>query len=101
MRGRVREGAFSARTVDPHWARDVLQRLFAHILERKVEAARRILLNTRRYTDAARLGQAFEAGRDIDAIAEDVALFDDDIALVDADAELDAAVRRQRGVVFG
>ena len=39
--------------------------------------------------------------RDVDAVAEDVAVLDDDVADVDADTELDAMVRRQRGIAFG
>jgi hypothetical protein len=66
-----------------------------------VEAARSILANAGRTANAARLGQAFEAGGDVDAVAKDVAVFDDDVADVNADAELDAVVRRQRGIAFG
>ena len=36
--------------------------------------------------------RAFEPGRDIDAVAKDVAVLDDDVADIDADAQLDAAV---------
>ena len=39
--------------------------------------------------DAARLGNAFERERDVDAVAEDVVVVDDDVADVDADAEFD------------
>ena len=48
--------------------------------------------------DAAGLGQGFEAGRDIDAVAEDVAAFDDDVADVDADPKDDVPLGRQAGV---
>src|SRR5438128_546460 len=72
--------------------------LFADVLEGEVEAASRILLDASRNADAARISQAFEAGRNVDAVAKDVAVLDDDVANVDADAELDAAVGRQRGV---
>jgi len=64
-------------------------------------AARRILLNAGRDADAARLGQAFEACCDIDAIAEDVAVLDNDVTLVDADAELDATAQGYWGVALG
>jgi hypothetical protein len=40
--------------------------------------------------DPAGLGERFQACRDIDAVAEDVAFLDNDVAEVDADAELDA-----------
>jgi hypothetical protein len=48
-----------------------------------------------------RLSQAFKAHRDIDAIAEDVAILDDDVACVDADAQLDAVVGGHTGVALG
>jgi hypothetical protein len=39
--------------------------------------------------DAARLGDTFDPRRDVDAVAKDVFPFDDDVADVDADPELD------------
>jgi len=50
---------------------------------------------------AARLGEASEAGRDVDAITKDVAVLDDDISDIDPDTEVDAAIQRQRGVALG
>src|SRR5271163_150154 len=95
------EEAFRSDAVGPDWPRDVLQRLLADVFEGEVEAARGILLNPRRDADAAGLGQAFEASRDIDAVAKDVTVLDDDVADVDADAKLDAVVLRQRGIPLG
>jgi hypothetical protein len=94
-------GAFRSHPVDPDGPCDVLEALLADVFEGEVEAARRILLYTRRDADAARLGQTFEPGCDVDAVAKDVAVFDDDVALVDTDAELDAPILRQRCVAFG
>src|SRR5215831_4490598 len=76
----------------------VLERLVARVLKDKVELARGILLHSCRDADAAGLGQTFEACRDVDTIAKEVAVVDDDVAHVDADAKLDPAIRRQRGV---
>jgi hypothetical protein len=42
--------------------------------------------------DATGLGERLEAGGDVDAVAEDVAFIDDDVADIDADAKLDAAI---------
>src|SRR5207244_10295253 len=94
-------GRSCADCVGAHRTRDILELLLTEIAEVEVELARSILPHPGRDTDAARLGQAFEAGRDVDAVAEDVAVLDDDVALVDADAEGDAALRRYRGVAFG
>ena len=48
--------------------------------------------------DAAGLGEHLETRRDVDAIAEDVVLLDDDVAQIDADAELDPPRRRHIGI---
>src|SRR5467141_595413 len=40
-------------------------------------------------------------GGNIDAIAKYVAVLDDDVALVDADPEFDATLRRRWGIAFG
>jgi hypothetical protein len=45
-------------------------------------------------------GQRLQPGGDVDPVTEDVAIFNDDVALVDADAEFEAPVRRGRGVAF-
>ena len=54
----------------------------------------------RRGTEAnpARLGQRFEPGGNDDAVAEDVAVLDDDVTDIDAHAKFDAALRRCCGV---
>src|SRR6516164_3645613 len=79
-----------------HGARDVFERLLTDVLEGQIEPARGVFADPRRDADAARLGEAFETCRDVDAVAKEVAVFDDDVALVDADAEVDPAVGRQR-----
>src|SRR5208282_3664710 len=84
--------------ISPDGLRDVLERRLAHVLEGEVEPTRGILLHARRDADAAWLSQAFEPSRDVDPIAEDVAVLDDDIADLDADAELDATIRGQRRI---
>ena len=48
--------------------------------------------------DTARRGEALEARRDIDAVAVNVVWRHDDVAEIDADAQIDAAVLRQPGV---
>ena len=80
--------------VDADRPGDVLELLLAVVDEADVEPAFGILLHARRHADAARLGQALEAGGHVHAVAEDVVVLDDDVADMDADAELDALVRR-------
>src|SRR5262249_2362743 len=81
--------------------RDVFELLLADVFEDEVELARGILLHPRRNADPARLGQGFETCRDIDPVAKDVSVLDDDVAHVDADAELDATVGRNTRIAFG
>src|SRR3978361_627782 len=67
--------------------RNILQLLFATVLEDDVEAALHILLHPRRHTDAPGIREAFQPGGDVDAITEDVAVVRDDVANVNADAK--------------
>jgi hypothetical protein len=81
--------------------RDILERLLALIFEGEIEAARRILLNARRNADATRFGQGLKPCRDIHPVAEDVAVLDHYVALVNADAKFDLSVCRAASFVFG
>ena len=87
--------------VDPHRPRDVFERLLPHVFEGEVETACGVFPNAGRDADSSRLGQGFEPGRDVDAVAKDVAVLDDDVPDIDPDAEVDAAVRRRQSVAFG
>ena len=49
----------------------------------------------------AGVGQGFEPRGDIDAVAIEVVALDDHVAEIDADAEFDAAVRRDAGFRSG
>jgi hypothetical protein len=75
---------------------NVFEILFADVLKRQVKFANGVFLHACGDADAARLGQAFEPGRDIYPIAENVAVLDNDIALMDADTPSDTAFRRHR-----
>jgi len=59
--------------------RDVLELLLAQILERQIDLAGDILLHARRNAHAARLRQPFEARGNVDAVAKDVAVFDESV----------------------
>ena len=101
LRRRASRRAVEPDRVDPDRARDVLELLIAHVLERRVELAAHLPVGVVGDADAAGLGDAFEARGDVDAVAENVAVLDDDVADVDADAELDALVLRHAGVALG
>src|SRR5215469_7869226 len=51
--------------------------------------------------DAARFSQGLKARGDIDTVAEDVVVVDDDVAEIDADTEIDAPLRLHAGVARG
>src|SRR5262245_58631723 len=87
--------------VGAHRPRDVLELPLAQVTEGEFDLASGILAYPRRDANATRLGQAFEPGRDVDAIAKDVAILDVDVTHVDADAQIDALFRWQRGITFG
>ena len=67
--------------------RYVLQLVVAKIDELDWHLVADLLVDTARNTDAARIGERLKAFGDIDPVAEQVALFDDHVAQIDADAE--------------
>ena len=72
------------------------------ILEGEIELVAHLLVHRRAMTQMPPgSASAFEPRRDVDAVAEDVAVLDDDVADIDADAELDAPLRRHVGVALG
>ena len=58
-----------------------------------------MFVNIGRDAQAARLGKRLQPGGDIDAVAEQIAVFDDDIAEVDANAQAHAPVLGNVGVL--
>jgi len=52
-------------------------------------------------SDATWLSQRFEACGDVDAVAEDITVFADDVANIDADSKRDMLVGRNLGVAAG
>src|SRR5215831_701831 len=87
--GRVLRGG-EPHSVDPHRTSNVLEALLSNVVEREVETPRYVLLNARRNANASGLGQTFQTSRYVHPITEDVAVFYDDIALMNAYSEFDA-----------
>ena len=98
-RDRPQPGA--AHPVNPYRPLDVLQRARANILEAGLDLAADVLVHPRRDANTAGIGQPFQPRRDIDAVAIDVVAVDDDIADIDADAEIDAAAGRNARIPVG
>jgi hypothetical protein len=66
----------------------------------EIELIPDLLINGVGDANGTRLGESLEAGGDVDAIAEDVAAVDDNVAEIDTDPELEPPVGRN-GVVDG
>ena len=101
VRGRGREGACRVDPIDPHGAGDVFQRLIAEILERAVDPPLHLLVDDGRHADFARLRNPLQSGGDIHPVAVDVAILDDHIAEIDADAEDDPLMFGRLGIALG
>ena len=87
--------------IDPDRFGDVLELDQAKVADREIETPFDLPIGVLGEADRARLGNSFEPRGDIDAIAHQVAVtLLDDIAEMDADAELDAAICRQAGVAL-
>ena len=89
---RRRVGA--AEVKGPNRLRDVLDALLAQVLERILPHLAHMVAHPARDADTPRQCQRFEARRDIDAVAEDIAVLNHDVADVDSDAELHAVFGR-------
>ena len=87
--------------VGAHRPFDVLQRLLAEIGEAILHPVAHLSVGILRDADPAGLTDAFEPRGDVDAVAHQVAVaLLDHVAEVDADPELDAAIRRHAGIAF-
>jgi hypothetical protein len=67
--------------------RDVLDQLLAQIFKDHAAAMKQVIVHSSRDADLPALYQPLEPGGDVHAVAEDVALFDHDVADVDANSE--------------
>ena len=87
--------------IDAHGPRDVLELVLPEIDDGLIESRLHLPISVVGKTDPARLGDAFQSRRDIDAVAHQIAVaLLDHVAEMNADPELDAAIRRQAGVAL-
>jgi hypothetical protein len=75
--------------------------LRAHIFERYIDFATNLPVSIVGNADPAGLRDAFEARGDIDAVAKDIVVVDDNIADVNADAKLDPIVLGSICILLG
>ena len=86
--------------IDMHRLGDVLDRLLALIEELQLELVADLVAHHRRAGDAARPRQTLEPRRHVDAVAIEIVAVDDDVAEIDADAELDVPVLGNPGIAL-
>ena len=77
---------------------DALYLVMSRILEGKVQLAPDLLVHDIRNADPVGLGQRFQPGGDVDAVAKDVVRLDNNVADVHADAKADAFVFPDSGI---
>ena len=88
--------------VNPDRFHDVLELGRAEIGDGQIEPPLHLPVGVLGETDRARLANAFEARGDVDAVAHQIAVgLLDHIAQMNADAEFDAALRRQARIALG
>jgi hypothetical protein len=100
-RGRARRAVGPADAEHADRPGDVLDRPLTQILELDAELVAYRIAHRARHEDGAGLRQPLQSGGDVDAVAEDVLAFDDDVAQVDTDAELDARLVGRAAVAVG
>ena len=89
--GRVRRAA-EPHAIDAHWLRNVFELLLAHVAYIERELALDLVVGIFGKADRAGPGERLHASGNVDAIAIDIALVDDDVTDVDADAEFDPPI---------
>ena len=88
--------------IDPDGLLDVLELCRAEVGHSEIEPPFDLPVGLLGDTDRARLANALQSRGDIDPVAHQVAVaLLDDVAQMNADAELDAALGRQAGVALG
>src|SRR5215469_8865744 len=87
--------------ISTHRPADVLALLVAHVLERDGKLVTHLISYNPADADAARFSQSLKACRDNDTVAEDVVLVDNNVAEIDADAEIDAPISLHASVARG
>lgn len=100
-RTRLRGNRAQRHLPDLHRLGDVLQVLQSKIVVGHIDLAANLPVGVIRDANAAGIGNALQPRRDIDAVAEDIAVIDDDVADMDADADIDPYVGLHIRVLSG
>src|SRR5262249_37671354 len=92
---------FEPNAMGRDWPGYVLDLLVAHVLERKIELIAHLIAHDAADADPAWLRQSLQTRSDIDAVAVNILVVDDDVTDVETDAKLDTLFRRDLGVALG
>jgi hypothetical protein len=95
-------GLADVKRIDSDRIGDVLEFYRAEVADRQVEPPLDLAIGVLGQADRAWRGDAFETRGDIDAVAHQIAVgLLDHVAQMDADTELDPALRRHAGIALG
>ena len=83
-----------ADAIDPDRLGNVLHRVFACVLESRLDLAHDLVVNKLTQSRCRPVRPSLEPRRHIDAVAVDVPFVNDDVTRIDADTELQTALRR-------
>ncbi len=84
-----------------HRFSNVLKRLHPEVVADHFDFAPNLTIGVVRQTNITWLGNTLQPSGNIDTVAEDIVLIENDITDVDADAELDPLILRRDGTLFG
>jgi hypothetical protein len=100
--GFASDGRADLQRIDPDRLGDVLELYRAEIVDGEIEPALDLPVGLLGKTDGPRFRDALEPGGDVDPVAHQIAVgLLDDVAEMNADPELDAALGRHAGVSLG
>src|SRR5581483_3396068 len=84
----------------PHRLLDVLERLETEVIASDLGLAPDLAIGVVRNANTTRCCNAFKAGSNVDTVAEDVVVIDDDVADMDTNAKFDALILRHGDILI-
>jgi hypothetical protein len=84
-----------------HWLCNILEGLRPKVVACNFDLTPDLPIGVIRQANAARLGNAFKACGDIDAVAENVVVIKNDVTDMDTDAEFDPLILRHSRILLG
>jgi hypothetical protein len=87
-------------TIHPNRLGDVLDPLGAQKVVAEGQFGLDLIVHAAGDEYAAGVGQSLEAGRNVDAVTEQIGAFDHDVTEIDADAEFQPSATREAGIAL-